>query len=312
MRKKVFAAIDLGTNSCRLVVSDLSGKYLLTDVESVKLGLGMYENMRFTEESMKRVLDNFLRLKKVLEEYDIVSYRYIATAACRMASNGEEFVKKVFEKTGIKLEIIDEKEEARLSLKGGASHVLGQSAYILTFDIGGGSTEVTLAENNKGLKIVKTISIPWGSRNASDAFEINDYVVENANKFRKEIKKYLDGFLSDIDYEKYAKDLICVALSSTSLRIAALVDNKNVYDRELYDGFCIKKSDFDKRFDSICAMSFEERAKSYYIGHRADIFVASCVLYQSVIDTFGVDAIVASLRSAKDGIIKDLVEKYNG
>ena len=102
-------------------------------------------------------------------------YRAIATASCRMASNGMEFVKRVAEISGIKIDVIDSKQEAYLNLKGALLNADKNAKYALVYDLGGGSTEITLATNETTPKILHTISIPWGARNSAEAFDLIEY-----------------------------------------------------------------------------------------------------------------------------------------
>ena len=107
------AAIDLGTNACRIMVVDGNGSLLYRNSLSTKLGEGMYANMCFTNEAIDRGLCAFSEYAKILEKYDVKKYRAIATASCRMATNGMYFVKKVAETTGIKIDVIDGHQEAK-------------------------------------------------------------------------------------------------------------------------------------------------------------------------------------------------------
>lgn len=158
---KCYAAIDLGTNSCRLLICNQDGKELCKETVSTRLGEGMYKNMAFTSEAIERGVKCFYDFKQIMDRYNIVKCRAIATASCRMAANGEEFIRKVYGESMIRLEVIDAYEEARLNLKGALSHVQGKTKYVVLFDMGGGSTEITLATNTSNPQILHTVSIPW-------------------------------------------------------------------------------------------------------------------------------------------------------
>ena len=182
MTQNVFAAIDLGTQSNRLLIADENGKEIYKNIIATRLGEGMYAQMKFTPEAIERGLSSFREFAEDMKKLGVTKYRAIATAACRMASNGAEFVAKVAEVSGIKLEVIDGYEEARLNLKGSLVNVKGREPYVLVYDLGGGSTEITLAANEQNPKILYTVSIPWGARNASEAFDLAEYIPENATK----------------------------------------------------------------------------------------------------------------------------------
>ena len=204
---KCYAAIDLGTNSCRLLICNQDGKELCKETVSTRLGEGMYKNMAFTSEAIERGVKCFYDFKQIMDRYNIVKCRAIATASCRMAANGEEFIRKVYGESMIRLEVIDAYEEARLNLKGALSHVQGKTKYVVLFDMGGGSTEITLATNTSNPQILHTVSIPWGARNSSEAFELVEYTPENAGKLAREIKSYVDAFVRNSALDNYHEEI---------------------------------------------------------------------------------------------------------
>ena len=311
MTDKTFAAIDLGTNSCRLLIADENQNKVYSDTQNVRLGEGMHAQMRFTEQAMQRRYQTLQEFAQKIKEYNCVKVRAIATAACRMASNGAEFVKNIKNNCGIDLEVIDGKEEARLNLKGAIMNSLDKAPYVVVYDLGGGSTEITLATNDKEQKILYTISIPWGARNASEAFGLEEeYVAEKALELKEAVKAYCDDFVKNSNYLAY-KDKCCfVATSSSPLRLSAWIHNRGEYVRENEDGQVLKREDMDKVIAQIYKMNREERGKSPYIGQkRASVFVAAAIIFQTIYEVLEIDELIASLKSAKDGIIAELTEE---
>lgn len=310
MTQNVFAAIDLGTQSNRLLIADENGKELYKNIITTRLGEGMYAQMKFTPEAMERGINSFKEFSDEMKKHCVTKYRAIATAACRMASNGPDFVKAVEEISGIKLEVIDGYEEARLNLKGALVNAKGKAPYVLVYDLGGGSTEITLATNEENPKILHTVSIPWGARNASEAFDLAEYVPENADKLRKEVAGYVADFCEKSNLSAYKDKVCCVATSSTPLRLISWVENYGDYDRERADGIEEKIAGFDSVIAEINAMSREALAKSPYVGEkRSYIFQAATIIFKTIYDGLGVQKLTASLKSAKDGIIEELVEE---
>ena len=310
MTQNVFAAIDLGTQSNRLLIADENGKELYKNIITTRLGEGMYAQMKFTPEAMERGINSFKEFSDEMKKYCVTKYRAIATAACRTASNGPDFVKAVEEISGIKLEVIDGYEEARLNLKGALVNAKGKAPYVLVYDLGGGSTEITLATNEEDPKILHTVSIPWGARNASEAFDLAEYVPENADKLRKEVAGYVADFCEKSNLSAYKDKVCCVATSSTPLRLISWVENYGDYDRERADGIEEKIAGFDSVIAEINAMSREALAKSPYVGEkRSYIFQAATIIFKTIYDGLGVQKLTASLKSAKDGIIEELVEE---
>ena len=308
--KKHYAAIDLGTNSCRLVIADEEGNYVCKDTISTKLGEGMHAQNKLTDEAQERTLECFFNFKKKIDKYNVSAnnVRAIATASCRLASNGEDFLRKVYHETMIKPDVISGEEEARLNVVGAMENVHSRAKFVLMYDLGGGSTEITLARRSKNPEIIHTISIPWGARNSSEAFNLHEYSDDSASLLRKEIKRWVDGFKQESNWEKYKDDVCVVATSSTPLRLVSMVKDFGEYDRERADGVTVKYPSVDKKIESVYNMSAEELADNRYIGEkRSMIFVAARVIFQTISQGLEVKEFTASLKSAKDGIIKELI-----
>jgi len=307
---KYYAAIDLGTNSCRLVIADENGNYVCKDTVATKLGEGMHAQNKLTNEAQERTLECFFNFKKKIDKYNISAnnIRAIATASCRLASNGEDFLHKVYHETLIKPSIISGTEEARLNLIGAMDNVHSRAQYVLMYDLGGGSTEITIARKTKNPEIIHTISIPWGARNSSEAFQLSEYSIEKASLLRKEIKRWVDGFKQECNWENYKNNVCVVATSSTPLRLVSMVKEFGEYDRERADGITVKYPSVDKQIESIYNMTTEEMAENRYIGEkRSMIFVAAGIIFQTISQGLEVKEFTASLKSAKDGIIKELI-----
>ena len=309
--KAYFAAIDLGTNSCKAVIADEERNYVYSEAFSVRMGEGMYRDMRFTPEAIERGVKCFYDLKQVMADYNIVKCRAVSTASCRMAKNADEFIKKVYHEAMIPIEVIDGFEEARINLKGALQHVCGRTKYVVLYDLGGGSTEITLATNTPDPEIIHTISIPWGARNASEAFELVEYDAEKVDRLKAEIAACVRGFVADCALEKYRGDLCFVATSSTPLRFVSMIEKFGKYDRDKSDGHCIRCVDVDRQVERIFKMKQPEMLEDPYIGKkRSYIFTAACVIFKTIYDCLGAEKITASLKSAKDGIIEELVTEY--
>lgn len=307
MEKGNLAAIDLGTNSCRLTVADKSGTFLYRDSIATKLGEGLYEYMRFTPAAFERGLQAFETYAGIMKKYQVETYRAIATASCRMAENGAAFVNQVKEKTGIELEVIDGREEARLNLLGASQNAAQNAEYVVVYDLGGGSTEITLAKRKPELEIIYTVSIPWGGRNAAEAYGLQEYNDENCRKLKNEIASYVTEFLKMSNLNNLRNNVSLIATSSTPLRLAAMAFGHEKYERERCDGMEITSRQLDETIEKINLMSLDQRKESKYIGeNRAPIFIAACTIFQTIYNGLKFDRLTASLKGAQDGIIEEL------
>lgn len=305
-----FAAIDLGSNSCRLLIADKDGKYIFQNNHSVRLGEGMHESGIISDAAFARAVNCFKEFRQSLDKYEVIKYRAITTAACRKAKNSKEFLETIKKESNIDIEIIDGLEEAMLNLEGAMMNADKDKKYIVVFDMGGGSTELTLATNSNNLEIVYSISIPWGARNASEAFGFGAYDESKADKLRAEIKKYVEEFLQKSNFENCKEDICVVATSSGPLRIAAIQHGFDKYNREKADGLVIDMNKLADVWNLCFNMSVEQMASSPLIGeNRSVIFVPGCIIFDTILNQgFRADKVIASLKSAKDGIIKRLIK----
>ncbi|MBR5598624.1 MAG: hypothetical protein IKW39_01140 [Alphaproteobacteria bacterium] len=306
--KGCVAALDLGTNSSRILIVDNKGKAIYRDVRHVALGEGLAENKCFCEKAMDRAIGSYVDFKKIMTDYDVKKYRAIATAACRMSNNTKQFLENVKNKSGVDVDVISEYEEARLTLKGAMLNAPKNKKYIFVYDLGGGSTEVTLATNEKEPKIIATISIPLGARNATEMYELKNYNHKRAQNLRADVGKYMEAFLEKIKDIDYKEDVALVATSSTPLRLAAAHMGLPKYDKFAADGKCVSIKDLDLLISGMIKMNYRQRFTSPYIGpNRAPIFVAALVIFKAIYDKLNVDDMVASLKAAQEAIVFELL-----
>lgn len=309
-KKELVAAMDLGTNSNRLLIADLDKIPFYRDVRHVALGDGLAENGCFSKEAMERAICSFMDFKEMMQVYGVTKYRAIATAACRMSSNTKEFLEEVKKACGIELDVISEFEEARLTLLGAQLNAERDKKYLFVYDLGGGSTEVTLATNTPNPEILATISIPLGARNATEIFNLKNYNGKRAEKLKAKVESYMDKFLKKIADIDYQDDVSLVATSSTPLRLAAGIKKQTKYDKFAADGVLVTIEELDKIIATFLKMSYKDRANSPYIGHnRAGIFVAALVIFQTIYKKLGCEKLIASLKGAQEAIISELASR---
>ena len=164
---KTYGALDLGTNNCRLLIAKptVDGFRVVTSFSRiVRLGEGMAEDDRLCEDAMDRTIEALDVCAGKLEQFDVARTRNIATEACRRAVNCGDFIERIESRTGLTLETISSREEARLALAGCRSLLADDPPHALVFDIGGGSTELVWAvrDGGDGFRIADTLSLPIG------------------------------------------------------------------------------------------------------------------------------------------------------
>lgn len=305
------AAIDLGTNSCRLTITNRKGFVIYRKTVATKLGEGLHSTGKFTPEAMERGLKCLAEYADIMRDYAVIEYRAIATASCRIAKNGGEFVRMVEDICGIHLDVISPKEEAVLNVKGARLNADPGAEYLVVYDLGGGSTEITLATNSEVPEIIYTVSIPWGARNATEAYDLLEYDEEKAAKLREEVQKYTSDFICNSDFEKYRDKCEFIATSSTPLRLVSMTRGLGSYNRYGVDGVAESVEEIDKQIAKIHKMNYKQAAENPYIGEeRAMIFQAACVIFKTIYDDLRIEILTASLKGAQEAIINDLVKKW--
>lgn len=307
MLKSNLAAIDLGSNSCRIQIADNNGKPLFRVGHSIKLGAGLVNNQYFAPEAIERGINCLTEFYDYMHNYNVGSYRAIATAACRMAKNSEQFVSLVKQKCGINLEIISPEEEALLTLKGAILNANPHKPYVLVFDLGGGSTEITLAANNSNPEILYTLSIPLGAHNGTELYNLTEYSEKNTTALSNEVKKYLRQFLNDTNFEAYHDKCCNIATSGTALRLVGMTMKMTSYEREKIDGYNVNTDKLDKQIFAIYNSNMNERNNHPFIGaNRSPIFIAACTIFRTIYNELKLKEITASLKGAQEAIIQDL------
>ncbi|MEO5972591.1 MAG: Ppx/GppA family phosphatase, partial [Sphingomicrobium sp.] len=164
--RHTYGALDLGTNNCRLLIARPSaGGFTVIDAFSriVRLGEGLAQSGRLSSDAMDRAVAALGVCGDKLRRRNVSLSRAVATEACRRAVNGRDFVERVRDETGIALDIIAPQEEARLAVLGCHKLLEPGDGPALIFDIGGGSTELVLVDQDEGLPRIRAWwSAPWG------------------------------------------------------------------------------------------------------------------------------------------------------
>ncbi|MBP6986171.1 MAG: Ppx/GppA family phosphatase [Alphaproteobacteria bacterium] len=307
------AAIDLGSNTCRLLIARLDGKsYKIVDSFSrvVRLGAGLKNTGNLSDMAMTRALEALKICAGKIELYENCKIRAVATEACRQALNKDSFIEKILHTTGIPIEIISEFEEARLSLLGCSGLSNPNFPHVLGFDIGGCSTEVMWAKNTPyGLAhALDWISIPYGIVSlldscAGDALafyeEIREKICLNLNKIRD--CEIIENAILD-------RQVQIIGSSGTTTTIAAMHLKLNQYDRNKVDGSCLPVSSLHQIAENLKTMTHQDRFLNSHIGpRRSDTVIAGLAILQGICDTWPIETITVADRGVRDGILSDML-----
>lgn len=318
-----YAAIDLGTNSCRLVIATptpTSFRIVETFSRITRLGEGIINNNELSRVAIRRTIGALKVCAGVLDEYaPIKNCRYVATAACRRAKNCNEFLDAVKRETGLNIEIISSKEEARLAVVGCVPLLNRNIKRALVFDIGGGSTEISLARvTNTGNTFIEGfVSLPYGVVTISEAFPAQDMtdlayntIIERTHKILKEFDdKY------NISEAIRNQEIQVIGTSGTVTVLGAVHLNLSRYNRSAVDGISILKNEIDKAIVKIKRLGDEGRKKHPCIGaQKADLTIAGCAIIEALCSYWPIAEVTVADRGIREGILLDLMhnaKSYN-
>ena len=311
-----YAAIDLGTNSCRLVIATptpTSFRIVETFSKITRLGEGIINDNELSRPAIKRTIGALKVCAGVLEEYaPIVGSRYVATAACRRAKNCREFLDAVKRETGLNIEIISTKEESRLAVVGCIPLLNRNIKRALVFDIGGGSTEISLARvTNTGNTVIEGfVSLPYGVVTISEAFPAQDMTTLAYNTIIERTHKILKEFDAQhhISEAISQQEIQVIGTSGTVTVLGAVHLNLSRYNRSAVDGISISKNDLDKVISKIKRIGDEGRKKHPCIGaQKADLTIAGCAIIEAICSFWPISEITVADRGIREGILLDMM-----
>jgi len=316
-RRQAYAALDLGTNNCRLLIARPEGEnFTVIDAFSrvVKLGEGLAKSGNLNEDAMDRTLGALKVCAEKLRRRNVHLARSVATEACRRAANGAAFIEKVREETGIVLDIISAEEEARLAVLG--CHILledGDGPAVI-FDIGGGSTELVLIERDGKIpRILDWQSVPWGVVSLTDTVggsEDNEADrLDRYAKMRQIVSDSFAPFAERIEIRsRGAADIRLLGTSGTVTTLASLHLELPHYDRKQVDGLIVPSQAMRDISQRLSHMSPAERGALPCIGNdRADLVVAGCAILEAILDIWPADRLGVADRGIREGILRSLM-----
>ncbi len=314
-----FSAIDLGTNNCRLLIAKpTQSGFRVVDAFSriVRLGEGLTQTGELSDEAMDRTIDALKVCADKIKRRNVVGMRHVATQACRVAGNCDEFVERVFKETGLVLDIISSAEEAKLAVMGCQSLIAYHNRHAIVFDIGGGSTELIWVKSmGRGrTEIMGWTSIPWGVVNLAESFSHpGDSVCEDTyQKMLDSVYEHLIPF-----EEKYQISTVCkrkntqfLGTSGTVTTLASLHLELPQYDRNKVDGLWMKSVEAKALSRKVAEMSYDERCALPSIGaERADLVVAGCAILEAMLSSWNVKSLRVADRGIREGILRGLMKK---
>ncbi|MCC1491896.1 Ppx/GppA phosphatase family protein [Cognatishimia sp. F0-27] len=327
----LYAALDLGTNSCRMLIAQPKGsQFHVVDSfsKSVQLGQGLERSGRLSRSSMARTIAALRVCRQKIDRHNVARMRLIATEACRRAANAREFIRTVRRETGLKLEIIQPEEEARLAVISCAPLVSTKTEQLLVVDIGGGSTELvwidlsSVAPRDRPraimrlhagfhtadspfptAKVVDWISVPLGVATLRDQF--SDVEADSARYALMScfFEEHLADFTPYQD-EQAREGFQIVGTSGTVTTVAASHLGLKRYDRTKVDGLRMSSDQIEKVIQRYLSLGPGGRRRDPRIGpDRQALIMSGSAILQALLRLWPTDRLSVADRGLREGLL---------
>ena len=314
--RHTYGAIDLGTNNCRLLIARPNdGGFTVIDAFSriVRLGEGLSRTGELSQDAMDRAVGALSVCADKLRRRNVSLSRSVATEACRRAANGGLFAERVRSETGILLDIIEPAEEARLAVLGCHKLLEPGDGPALIFDIGGGSTELVLIDQEEGTPRIRAWwSAPWGvvsltESEGKEALEGEDRLKAYA-RMRERARRAFANFTTMLPEAR--QDIRLLGTSGTVTTLASVHLALPAYDRRAVDGLHVPTEAMQKISAMIAGMDYEERSSLPCIGNeRADLVVAGCAILEAIMEIWPAKNLGVADRGIREGILRSLMAR---
>jgi len=304
---KKIAAIDIGTNSMRLLLCEYDKRHFGHKEKHLivtRLGQGLSGSGVISQEAIDRNIKALKIFKEKAERYDAQEIVAIATSAVRDAENREEFLNRAKQHTGIDIKVITGETEADLGITGVTSDLSAEAEDILVIDIGGGSTELVLG-NAHGIRYATSINA--GTVRMTEKFitshPIKENEIEKLNSNLKQLFKEPIRQLKSMNIEK------TIAIGGTATTIAAIYHSLCIYDSSIVHNTVIDFDYLQNLLEQLKNMSVEQRYEVKGLQkERADVIPAGMIIMIYIMKNIGVASFEASENDNLEGAVMKLIQ----
>jgi exopolyphosphatase/guanosine-5'-triphosphate,3'-diphosphate pyrophosphatase len=326
---RVYAALDLGTNNCRLLVARPSrrGGFRVIDAFSriIRLGEGVATSRRLSEEAIGRTMEALRICADKLLQHRVERAGLIATEACRLADNAPQFLSRVRSETHLDIKIVSREAEARLAVSGCASLIDARSDVVLVLDIGGGSSELIwldLARHTRGANgappdrlqaqhcIVAWTSLPTGVVTLAERYGSRIVDADIFEAMVADVTALLSPFVASnrLRQRMAGKRTQLLGTSGTATTVAGVHLRLPHYDRRRIDGFWLNVDQVRAVTSQLLASSHAQRVAQPCIGsERAGLVLAGCAILEAVLRAWPCERLRVADRGLREGILATLM-----
>ena len=316
---KRYAAIDLGSNNCRLLIAEAS----LTDSievigsfsRSTRLGEGVKETGRLSPAAMGRARSALEVCRRKIRQLGVHTIRAVATEACRQAENAPDFLSLVRESLMIPIEIISAEEEAELAWQGCYGLVSDEATDLLVFDIGGASMQLIYATKQQGSDTQSNwqwqdwMSLERGVISLHDEIGSDALSPEHYQAQIDQIQTALMAFAKrnalQTRLNQTDRHIEIIGTSGTVTTLCGVLKGLPFYDREQVDGATLNREAAFKLMDHLAGLSVDQRQEYGCIGKdRAQLMVAGCILLKAIWQCWPIPEIRVADRGLREGMLR--------
>lgn len=312
----VYAALDLGTNNCRLLVATPAPEgFRVIDSFSriTRLGEGLHASGELSDAAIGRTISALRICSQKVRRHRRLRARFVATEACRGAKNCDRFVDLVHHETGIPLEIITSKEEALLAARGCDPLLVPERQYALIFDIGGGSTEVTwlrVSEDGTTGKPIDSMSMPWGVVRLAEEYGSGETDLEMFEVMVATIRDLLQWFERRHNISQHLREgrVQMIGTSGTVTTIAGVHLDLERYQRDKVDGRLMQFDHIRAIVERFATMTLDQLSAHPCIGpERADLVLPGCAIMEAILREWPVGRLRVADRGLREGILFNMI-----
>lgn len=320
-RAPLYAALDLGTNNCRLLMAAPDGAGGLRVVDGfsriVRLGEGLAHTGRLSEGAMARAYQALTACAERIEARAPIAVGCVATQACRAAANGDVFLNRVRKDLGLDFQVISAEEEAKLSVLGCASLLEPHAEHAMIVDIGGGSTEVSWVSPHDVLQGgLEAPIVSWGTSPMGVVTLAEEDPEPESNKrewYEALVSRLAEAVLKIGDAQHLRQAFAegrghIIGTSGTVTSLAGVYLDLPRYSRQRVDGMWFDVADCRATIAKLLAQTREERAGNACIGKdRADLVVVGAAILDAVLRVWPATRIRVADRGLREGVLMRLM-----
>jgi len=325
---QAYAALDLGTNNCRLLIARPSRRgFRVIDAFSriIRLGEGVTASGQLSQAAMDRTVEALKVCADKIDRHRVQRSRLVATEACRIAGNGPDFLARVQREVGLEIEILTREAEARLAVSGCASLIDTRCEMALVFDIGGGSSELiwldltraqnawrrSLAERQEAQQCIAAwTSLPIGVVTLAERFGGRQVDADAFEAMVAHVNELLAPFEREHGFARRMTNgnAHLLGTSGTVTTVAGIQLGLPRYDRSKVDGCWMRVDDVRKVTNGLLSCTYGQRVAEPCIGRdRADLVLAGCAILEALLRTWPCERLRVADRGLREGILAMLM-----